>query len=179
MNGIATLLVEPHKSQVEALWRTLEERCGLIGVRLTPLPHFSYQVVEAYDQACLADVLQDLARASVPFTVRTSGLGIFSGASPILYLALVKDEPLMRFHRLLWEHTLPLATTPSPYYRPELWVPHITLAYGDVDRARLACALETLAFEGYTWEITVQNVVFIGQADKAIFEPCCIYPLGG
>ncbi len=178
MNGIVTLLVDPHKSQVEAIWRTLEERCGLVGVRMTPFPHLSFQVVEDYDQPRLEEALHDIAHTMEPFTVRAAGLGVFSGAAPIIYLPIVKSEPLLRFHQLLWERTRRLATGPSPYYMPDCWVPHITLAHGDVNRARLTCALDALAFEIYDWEIVVENVTFIGQSDQQIFEPCCVYRFG-
>jgi 2'-5' RNA ligase len=178
MNGIATFLIDPHKTQVETLWRELEERCGLVGVKITPFPHFSYQVVEDYDQSRLEPILREIARNTHPFTVRTGGLGLFTGENPIIYLTLVKDAPLLCFHRMIWDRTKEVATGANPYYAPDLWVPHITLAYGDVDRSKLNCAMDFLASQPFEWEICVDNLAFVGQPDSLTGERYCIYRFG-
>ena len=104
MNGIASLLDEPATSRVNYWWQELEARCGLVGVKTTPLPHFSWQVTEAYDLPLLEIVLHTFARQARPFTIRTSGLGLFTGENPIVYISIVKDESLIHFHSLLWSN---------------------------------------------------------------------------
>lgn len=178
MNGIASLLNDPQKSQIEAIWQELEEKCGLIGVRITPFPHFTYQVVETYDQARLGPILQAIARATQPFTVQTTGLGLFTGKTPIIYLPLVKNDFLLHFHKLIWDRTIDVAQGASPYYAPDLWVPHITLGYGDVTNVNLGCAMEKLAFRKFDWQINVDNLTFIGQFDQNLYGTCCTYHLG-
>jgi 2'-5' RNA ligase len=178
MNGITSLLNEPHKTQVEAIWQELEEKCGLVGVRITPFPHFTYQVVETYDQSRLESILRKIAHETQPFTVQTTGLGLFTGSSPIIYLPLVKNDLLQHFHQLLWDRTIDLAQGISPYYAPDMWMPHITLGYGDVTNFNLGCAMDLLAFRDYSWQITVDSLTFIGQFEQHVYEDCCTFRFG-
>jgi 2'-5' RNA ligase len=178
MNGIASLLNEPHKTQIESIWQELEEKCGLIGVRITPFPHLTYQVVEAYDQMRLDPIIREITRQARPFMIHSTGLGVFTGETPVIYLPLVKDETLLLFHKLLWERTKDAGRDASPYYAPEMWMPHITLGYGDVTNFNLGCAMEALAFRNLGWQMVVDNLTFIGQVDENIYESCCIYRFG-
>ncbi len=165
MNGIASLLDKPATARVERLWQELEDRCGLVGVKVTPFPHFSWQVTEAYDLPRLETVLLLLARQTQPFTIRTAGIGLFTSEAPIVYISIVKDETLIRFHTLLWEQTNGIAINPSLYYMTEKWVPHITLAYNDVGPANIDCAIQYLAFQSIDWEIQIDNLILVAQVD--------------
>ena len=173
MNGIASLLDKPATERVESLWQELETRCGLVGVKITPFPHFSWQVTEGYDLPRLDTTLQNIARQMQPFTVRTAGLGLFSGESPIVYIHIVKDEALLRFHAMLWERMKKIAIRPALHYSPDQWVPHITLAYNDIRRENLDCALQTLAFQSFNWEIQIDNLITVDQADGPTAQTVC------
>jgi len=172
MNGIASILDAPAAGRVEEIWRELEVRCGLTGVKITPFPHFSWQVAEEYDIPALESALQEVVRTARPFPVRTTGLGLFTGDKPILHVPLVKDRELLEFHALLWEATRACAIGAQPYYVPEAWMPHITLAYGDVTSANLDCAMQFLAFQSFDWEIRVDNLIFIAQSEGVTVEAC-------
>ena len=41
----------------------------------------------------------ETAGQSAPFVVRSAGLGLFTGLAPVLYLAVVKTDNLMKVHR--------------------------------------------------------------------------------
>lgn len=103
MNGIASLLDKPSTSQVETLWQVLEVRCVLAGVKSTLLPHLTWQVTENSDLPRLEAALQKVTSQVRPFTIHTSGLCLFTGDHPIVYITVVKDESLMHFHDLLWK----------------------------------------------------------------------------
>lgn len=178
MNGIASLLNDPHKTQIEAIWHELDEKCGLIGVRVTPFPHVTYQVVETYDQAKLEPILQEVAKNTQPFKVQTTGLGIFTGEVPVLYLPLVKNDILLNLHTRIWEQTKEIALGVSPYYAPDLWVPHITLAYGDITHFNVTCAIDTLVFRKYDWNVDIDNITFIGQQGQNSYGSFCTYHFG-
>jgi 2'-5' RNA ligase len=170
MNGIASLLDGPATSRVNYLWQELEARCGLDGVKTTPLPHFSWQVTEAYNLPQLEIVLHAFARQARPFVIHTSGLGLFTGENPIVYISIVKDESLIHFHSLLWEQLREIAIHPTLFYAPEQWVPHITLAYNDVTTANLDCVMRYLAFQSFNWEIQIDNLILVAQAEDQFSE---------
>jgi 2'-5' RNA ligase len=177
--GIASQLDSARNAEVETLWRVLDEICGLKGVQITPVPHFSWQIVEGYNQDALLVVLADIAKKTKPFTAHTTGLGIFSGEMPVIYIPVVKDAVLLRFHEMLWEQTREMATGISPYYTPENWIPHITLAHGDVDHQNIHCALEKLAFRTYNWEFVVDHLVLGNQLEDEVWQLQTLFPFEG
>jgi 2'-5' RNA ligase len=166
MNGIASLLDRPATTRVALIWQDLEARCGLVGVKTTPFPHVSWQVTEDYKVPLLEKALDVLSGQIQPLTIHTTGLGLFTGENPILYISILKDEPIMRLHSLLWEKLNGIGLHPSPYYSPAQWVPHITLAFNDLNRQNLDCAMQYLAFQSFDWEILIDNLVFVAQSEN-------------
>jgi 2'-5' RNA ligase len=169
MHGIVSLLDDAHHTKVEDICSRLEIHCGLTGVRVTPIPHFSWQVSVDYDFDALKPSLVKLVAELTPFTVRTAGLGIFTGISDIvLYISLVKDASLLSLHRTIWNAAAPYTADPVPYYSPENWVPHITIGHGDVDENGLACASRLLARESFKWTIDIDNLLLVHQPDGEV-----------
>lgn len=166
MHGLVSLLDSLHDKKVKDIWSQLETHCGLKGVLVTPIPHFSWQVTMDYDFAALKPAMAKLASKLKPFTVHTTGLGIFTGKSDIvLYIPLVKNEHLLKLHQIIWKATIAYTTQPIPYYAPENWVPHITLGHGDVDEAGLTCAARLLAREDFNWQIHIDNLLLLYQPE--------------
>lgn len=168
MHGLVSLLDAPHYKLVEELWAELETECGLRGIHVTPLPHFSWQIAEDYDWHALEIALADLAQSLPTFRVRTSGLALFSGVNPVIYIPVVRSAGLSQVHRQVWERLAPISSNPSPYYAPDAWLPHISLAYMDVNPQTLACAMQRLAFRTYNWEIEIDNLTLIYEPDGNI-----------
>jgi 2'-5' RNA ligase len=149
-------------------------------VRVTPIPHFSWQVTRRYDFKELKPALEKLASELTTFTVRTTGLGIFTGEREIvLYINVIKDENLLKLHHTIWETVTPFTTQPIAYYAPENWMPHITIGYGDIDVDGLACATRLLARENFNWEITINNLLLVYQNDGETGVEMARFYLGG
>jgi 2'-5' RNA ligase len=163
MHGLVSLLDSKHHRQVESLWELLEEECGLTGIKVTPFPHFSWLIASDFDWLALESTLREIASRTYPFTVRTAGLGMFSGFNPVVFIPLVRTAELSTFHRQVWESIQPHATDISPLYNPGSWIPHITLAYDDVTPENIPCVMQILAFQAYNWELHVDNISFIRQ----------------
>jgi 2'-5' RNA ligase len=162
MQGVVSLLDDQHYARVEAIWEELGQKFDVRGMYVTPYPHFSFQVAEAYDEAACEHFLTELAARTRPFRVRTAGLGIFTVASPILYIPIVRGPALSDFHREIWENVRQV--TPGAvahYYHPEEWAPHVTLAQGDIDQDKLAEVVRFLSRRNFHWEFSVTNVAII------------------
>jgi 2'-5' RNA ligase len=168
MHALVSLLPEPFYRQVERIWQSLESEVGLRGIQVTPYPHFSWQIAEDYDLERLKPILEGIASQTKPFQVRTTGIGLFTGPRPVVYISLVKTLELMRFHSLVWESTLETSTTASPDYNPGNWLPHISLAYADVTLANIGAVMKILAFQNLEWEMKVDNFAFIYEPQGAI-----------
>jgi 2'-5' RNA ligase len=179
MYAVVSLLDEHHYTRLESLWRELESDCSLAGITLTPLPHFSWHIAAEYDFKQLEAALDELAARVKPFRVRTSGLGIFTGQSPVIFIPVLKDFTLAGVHHRIWEQAQPVAIGASPHYATDAWVPHISLAYGDVDPKKLGCAMEKLAFQPYNWEIQVDNLALVYTISGQIGKLQRKFPFGG
>lgn len=160
MHGLVSLLPSPCYEEVISLWEELETAHGLAGVQVTPFPHFSWQIAEDYDLDRLEVQMREIAQNTAAFEVRTAGLGIFTGPKPVVFIPIVKTSPLIQFHTLLWERTEGISKGRSLYYSPQYWIPHITLAFEDVDPANIAPVMSTLAFRSFAWTMEVDNLAF-------------------
>lgn len=162
MCGIVTLLGNPIEFEVESLRGMLEHDCGIIMDDVLEFVHFSYHVAEDYDQDLLLPILKKIALEIQPFKVQTTGLGLFSGENPALYIQLVKNSQLLQFHDYLWKRVSPAARGIVPYYAPQNWVPHITIVQETKNQKSISCAMERIVDQAFNWELDVDNVAFVG-----------------
>jgi len=161
MHGIVSLLDNEHYQLVEDLWAELEREFSVHGVYITPYPHFSYHVAQHYDVDELESILKRITSNITTFQVRTGGLGIFTGVSPVLYIPVVRSQELTELHQELWE-VIPTADSGvQEYYHPDQWMPHITIGFSDMNKDNLSQIIPWLAERAFNWEITINNLALI------------------
>lgn len=168
MYVVASLLDPAATLQTQQLWDNLHDACGLAGIRLTPLPHFTWQAAADYDDDSLEFALQNIANNLRPFSISSSGLGIFTGDAPVLYAPLVKNRVLIDAHDLIWKALAGAGSGINKHYHPENWIPHVTLAYRDVTPSNLDCALSVLAFQPLVMDILVDHIAVLYDIDGQI-----------
>jgi 2'-5' RNA ligase len=166
MIAIASLLNMQANHQVQQMWDLLDASCGLSEMKLTPLPHFTWQSAENYTLELAEPVLQKITARFTPFVVLTAGIGIFTGPTPVLYLALIKTQVMINIHQVLWDELVPSGNLVNEYYSPSRWVPHITLAIRDITPQNLACALEGMLYYPFEMEVVVDNLAVIYQVNN-------------
>ena len=159
-SGVVSLLDPEHYAVVEGIWDELDEELGLRGVKGAPWPHIAHQLGD-YDLAVLPGILEKLAAATPPFVIETTGLGVFSGLEPVLYVPVVRTAELSEFQRLLWTAVGTACRNASDDYWVSNWVPHITLAAGDLDAGNLAEAIKLLSARRFDWRVTIDNLAYI------------------
>ena len=161
MNGIVSLLDREFYEWVGQLWLELRWRFGLQGIYQTPYPHFSYHVSTDYDLGRLSAVLPQLAQETAVFSVSTSGLGVFTGAQPVLYIPVVRTAELSQFHERVWTAVEPFSQGTLAYYSPDNWLPHITLAQHDLTPENLPEVTQWLNEQNLAWQMRVDNLSLI------------------
>ena len=161
MDGIVSFLDSKHNQLIEELWAELEREFSVQGVYITPYPHFSYHVAQAYDIDKIEPVLQRITSNITTFNVKTSGLGVFTGTSPVLYIPVVRSLELTQLHEELWQEISPVSSGVQEYYNPDQWMPHITIGFGDISKDKLLQMIPLLAERDFNWEITVNNIALI------------------
>lgn len=163
--AIVASIPEPHATQVSALWSALEERFGVHSHLTSEFPHFSLHVARSYARP-VEENLRAFAAVHPPLRVRTAGLGMFT-KQQILYLPLVRNPRLNEFHRDLWRTVSGLGEEVSAYYRPERWVPHVTLALERIDQYNLGGIIHWLSDQKLDWVFDVSELSLLEIDDHA------------
>jgi 2'-5' RNA ligase len=177
MQGIVSLLDGEARERIEQLWEELRRDFGVHGIHTKRFPHFSYHVAEEYDVAQLRPAIEKLAGAMRQFSARASGIGIFTRREPVIYLPVVRSELLQRIHRDVARLAEALASGINEYYAPDIWIPHITIAEGDVDILVLPEIVRRLGERNLRWELPVTNLAVI-RATESVQEICFRCELG-
>lgn len=163
MHGIVSLLDETYYRVIEELWAELRGEFGVQGVYVTPYPHFSYHIAQDYQLPDLKAFLHDFAAQFSCFNVRTTGLALFTGERPVLYIPLVRNHCLSKFHCSLWralQHS-GIVSGGSELYHPNQWLPHITIGFGDIDAHKLSQIVPYLSSRDFAWDLHVNNLALI------------------
>ncbi len=179
MFGIVSLLDREADQRVREIHADLESECGLKGIRLFPYPHFSWIGGKWCDIEKIETMSERLAAVTAPMMVKTTGLGLFTGVSPVIYIPLVKTTGLLHCHQRIWTEAQKCADGLHPYYHPDVWVPHITLALLDVTSENLGCAISRLSLQSFEMNIQVDNLALVSQEEGNVGELGKVYPLKG
>jgi len=161
MHAVVSLLDKKNDRVVRLLWEELERTFHARGVYKTPYPHFSYQIASDYDFSRLETKLEKFAKGSHGFSVRATGLGVFTGRRPVLYIPVVRSLGLSQFHRTLCRRISSIGSGVPPYYETDRWMPHITLAQWDVDHRNLPEIFGKLGEMTLEMDIKVDNLAII------------------
>jgi 2'-5' RNA ligase len=156
MHAVVSLLDKKSDRTVRSLSKELEKTLGV----QAPDPHISYQGATKYNFVKLERSLQRFARSSRRFRVPAGALGLFTGFTPTLYIAVVRTPELSKFQFALWRRIFSAASDVSPYYKPDYWVPHITLAR-DIDYRKLTKVIGRLSRKELELDIVVDNLAVI------------------
>lgn len=167
MAASASLLDDAHSAKVTALWDRLESDFGLLAVRISPVPHFSYQAARDFDLDALKDVVSRVAEKARPLRIRTAGVGVFNGPNPVVYTPIVRSPELTRLQLALWSAGAVATDRPSAEYHPAAWIPHITLAQADVTPEILPQLIASLNDADLAWDLAIDNLAIVrGRGDQ-------------
>jgi 2'-5' RNA ligase len=173
LQAIVAPVPEPHATQIIELWAALHERFNVHSELTQRFPHFSLHVAQQYDVPELRDNLAAFASEYGPLRVRTAGLGIFTRERAVLYMPVVRNPRLNAFHRELWRAASGLGEDVFAYYRPERWIPHMTLAHDKLDQYNLGGAIHWLSDQKLDWVFDISELALIeadGDDKREVFR---------
>ena len=180
MDGLVTILPEPYYAKVESLWDDLEKTFGLNGIRITPYPHFSWNISENYQRPAMDWAVAETALETPIFKVQTDGIGLFPAPRPVLFIKVLRNPIVEALHKQLWERMVSINTDLNPYYNAENWQPHISMVYGDLTTEQVPEVRAWLeAQEPFQWEMEVNNICYIHEPDGQVGEMQLNVPLQG
>ncbi len=162
MHAVVSLCAEPTTKAVKDLWAELANDFGVRHLaEVLPYPHISYQIARHYEESQLTSRVEQLAHQATPFSLQASGLALFTGLHPVLYVPVVRSSELSHFHQRLWQAISHTGEGIPAYYEPNFWMPHITLAEHDLQVASLKQIMARLFTRELVWEIRIDNLAII------------------
>ena len=177
MLAITSLLSQPHVQRINAVIKKLEEKFGLDDVQATLDPHLTYQLAGVRKLSSLKKALAKVAAASEPFPAYTTGLGVFPGERPVIYIPVLRSDALNALHHRIQEATAPLCLRTDKFSGPDCWLPHISLALHDTTPDLLGPVLAYLNQETYNLKLTIDNIAILRQ-DGELFVKEEVFEMG-
>jgi 2'-5' RNA ligase len=177
MPGVIALLDPASTARVESLWDEMEQRFGVARGFPGAIPHVTFHL-SSYDvEPGATAVVERVAAETAPFTLYSSGPGLFGGPSPILF-ANVARAPAAASLAARLDAELTAAGYPGTdtYYTPERWIPHITLAQQNLASADLGALLAWLARQPLAWELPIASLS-IARETPTSAEILATFPL--
>jgi 2'-5' RNA ligase len=143
------------------------------------IPHITFHLGSHDIDPGAEAVVQRVAAATAPFTIQSAGLGVFGGTVPVLHLMVARSPAAAGLAETL-ERELGAAGFPStdPYFAPEKWIPHITIAHRNLAGIALGPVLEWLAQQPLAWEIPLDSLSIARETEHAA-EVLATFSLSG
>ena len=163
MLAITTLLSPLHATRINRIIKRLEKKFGIDDVQATPDPHLTYQLAGVHKLSALKEVLANVAATTEPFPAFTTGLGVFPGERPVIYIPVLRSDALNALHQRIIEATAPLCLRTDKFSGPDCWLPHISLALHDTTPDLLGPVLNFLNEETYNLKIEINNLAILRQ----------------
>lgn len=138
--AIAALFDAQSEAGIRALRARLAESAGADAFPQVR-PHLTLAVIEELDAEALRPTLQAFCQSMPPLPLHLAAVGAFPTSEGVVYLAPVVTRPLLAAHASLCRVLTDAGYTPEPYYRPQNWVPHCTVA-ANLTRAQVSEAVD-------------------------------------
>lgn len=177
MAGVISLLEGEAADRVERLWDAMQHEFGVPRGFPGAIPHISYHLGDCPAEPPVTTKLATLAGGYAPFAARVSGLGIFGGAAPVVYLAVARGPRLAALHLEVLGLMRELGFENNQYYEPETWLPHITIAQQNVGALVFAEVAEWLAGQVIQFGFEVTNLALASETPEAL-EVLASFPFG-
>ncbi len=167
MQAVISALDDQSGRLVQDIWSELAQDFGVrtTSVRV-PIPHLTYLGAAAFEREQVEGKLRQIAAETAPFVIETDGLGIFTASLPVLYVSVVRNPALTQLHQRVWQVIAQAGRSTTMVYAPEQWIPHITLAQGDLTSTTLAAIVERLSGRRFRWRIPLTNLALITSDDS-------------
>jgi 2'-5' RNA ligase len=167
VNALVSLLDHEHAEAVREIWADIEATFEVTPRYVKPFVHFSYHVVaDEYDLDHLEPQLDELAKRYQPLELRTEGFDVFMGTEPVLFAKVGRTPELDTLQKEIWEECTPHFGVGLPFYAPDVWVPHVTLAQGPRTQEILPELIDAVRERDLEWQLRVDNLAIIEDGGK-------------
>ena len=165
MLAITSLLNPRTARRIRGIIKDLEVKFGLDDVQATPAPHLTYLLANVAPRKVgdLKAALRQVAATTPPFPAYTTGLGVFPGENPVIYVPVLRSIDLNLLHQRVLDVSTPVCRGTYRYNAPARWLPHLSLALHDTTPDLLGPVLRHLNQETYNLRLNINNLAILEQ----------------
>lgn len=178
--GVISLLDPAATARVENLCEGMSERFGAGRGFPGGIPHITFHLSARDIEPGAIAVVERVASATAPFTLYSSGLGTFAGpGGPILYIGVARAPAATLLADTLAQE-LARAGYPGtdPYYAPDRWMPHVTIAQQNLQGVDLGALLAWLVVQPLSFELPL-TTLSVAKETPTGAEILATFPLAG
>lgn len=158
MLAITSMLPLQNARRINKIIAELEAKFGLKGVQATPAPHFTFMLAGVRRIDTLKKALAEVAATTKPFPAYTTGLGVFPGPQPVVYVPVLRSFDLNHLHQRVLDVTQPLCKGTDRFNAPSHWLPHLSLALHDTTPEVLGPVMQFLNDRTYNLRLNINNL---------------------
>ncbi len=136
------------------------------------VPHITYVAAVFKDSEQVENALKTYCEHTPPLNLYTTGLGIFTGESPVIYSNIIRTPQLNRMQQELSELLAPFMNESHPHFEPRVWTPHLTIGWAN-GAENLGKAIQMLCQRDFNREYLIDDItILFGDESKTpqIFE---------
>ena len=157
--GILSILEDQPYEEVKRLWKLFEKSYNSIGVQTFNHPNLTFQGGEVTDTKALTRDFKGLAAEIEPFEIEVDGFGSFR--KRVIYLRVKKSREITRINGIVNQHLESRGETVFEEYTPERWIPHITVAMGDLAESEFDKAWSSLSGVKFGFVQKLHNICLV------------------
>ncbi len=170
MEGIISLLDHESDQMVREIWQYLDSQFNIKQAQESLAPHISWHVAKCYPHESMKLWVTKQAKETTRFSIQSSGVGIFMVPSPVLYISLSVTMEMMKIHTDIYTYADKISMEPNPYYRPSIWIPHITIAQGDIHLSQMGEILAGMQAFSLNRKILIDNFAYVYSSETGNSE---------
>lgn len=169
--SIAGVLDDDSDAFIRNLWQLINDELGIEHQFVNAIPHITHIQARQVHTREVREALTRFAKATAPYTVRTAGLGIFTGEKTAIYIPVVRNPLITAVQNTLIEALDGSIDDIPQTHFIDYWIPHITLLLPDMIGDRLQEAIQLLSTQDFTREMMVTGFVLLGDDPDDEREP--------
>ena len=171
---LSTIEGQPYKD-VKRLWKLFEKQYNSIGVQTFNHPNVTFQGGEVTDIKVLVREFRDFAVEIEPFKIEVDGLGRFDRS--VIYLRVKKSREIARINEVANQLLKTRCVKVFEEYSPERWIPHITVAMGDLLESEFDKAWSSLSGVKFGFEQQLHNICLVNRHPSGKIKILRKFPL--
>jgi 2'-5' RNA ligase len=164
--GVVSILEGEAYAETKRMWRFFEKKYNSTAIQNFPHPHLSFQGGRSKNLKTIDAELQNLSREINPFPVTLRRIETFEKPERVIFLSVKRTRILRNIHKKIDALMQKHCSWTFPYYTPQNWIPHVTLAQRDLTPTDFRSAIKELENYRPQYELTMYNICLVTWYDQ-------------